>query len=234
MYRGFDKNLAGFCIAAVLIFTAGTTPCSAKTKDLFPDFYFDTTYGFTTSKSKLVASNDLGSTFSYGLGSYAGKEAVLGFHLGFSTDTIAYELNTSSITLGWQETAIHYRMGPFYIGPIFGQVDVKSSKEGSDIIDAKGSGIGGTTGLIMSVGRKSAIYLKVSSLSISAMKDTSDQTVSVNSRFDIDIGTSIKISRDLFSLIFGYKQRTMAISYGSSYNEAMYTTYFGFRTSVSL
>jgi hypothetical protein len=64
-----------------------SSPSIAKTKDLFPDFYFDTTYGFTTSKSKLVASNDLGSTFSYSLGSYAGKEAVLGFNLGFSTDT---------------------------------------------------------------------------------------------------------------------------------------------------
>lgn len=211
-----------------------SSPSIAKTKDLFPDFYLDTTYGFTTSKSKLVESNDLGSTFSYGLGSYAGKDAALGFNLGFSTDTVSYELNTSSIVLAWQETSIHYRMGPFYIGPIFGQVDVKSSKEGTDIIDAKGSGIGATTGLVLSVGRKSAIYLKISSLAISAMKDTSDQTVSVDSRLDIDIGTSIKISRDLFSLIFGYKQRTMSIKYQSSYSEAMYTTYFGFRTSVSL
>lgn len=206
----------------------------ASTKDLFPDFYFQTQYAFTTAKSKLVVSNDLGSTLSYGLGSFAGSDANLGFKIWFSTDTLSFGLNSSSLAISWQDNVVVYRLGPFFIGPVFSQAELKANKEGSDIIDAVGSGIGAETGVKFAIGKSSALHLLVTSVNINAMKDTSNKSVSIGQRLDIDIGARVDITRELLDFVFGYKTRTMSLSYDSvSYSEAMYFTYVGFDLSFS-
>jgi hypothetical protein len=221
-------------LACILCLTT-SSPLLASDKDLFPDFYIQTQYAFTTAKSKLVVSNDLGSTLGYGLGSFAGNNANLGFKIWFSTDTISFGLNSSALTIGWQDNVVLYRMGPFFIGPIFSKAEITANKEGTDIIDAVGSGIGAETGVKFAVGKSSALHFIVSAVNINAMKDTSNKSVSIGQRLDIDLGARVDVTRDLVDFVFGYKTRSMSISYDSaSYSEAMYFTYAGFDFSLSL
>ncbi len=195
------------------------------------DFLIDTQYAFTTSKSKLVGSNDTGTALRYGFGGYAGDDSNIAFLVHFDHDVTTFALNSSKIDMNWQDTRIRYHLGFFYLGALFTRLDMKVNSAGTDTVDASGSGMGANTGVLFGVGKSGSMYVDVNSASLSAMKNALDQTVSIKQRLDVDIGASIDLTQKLVDMTFGYKIRNLTISADSSYKEILYTTYAGLRLS---
>ena len=194
-----------------------------------PDFFVDTQYAITTTKSKLVASNDMGTALRYGFGTYAGNDLNLSFLLHFDHDVTNFALNSSKIDMNWQDTRIRYHLGIFYFGVLFSRLEMKASQQSGAVIDAAGSGIGGNTGLQFAIGHIGSAYLDIQTASLSTMKNALDQTLSIKQRMDLDVGASIDLTAKLLDLTFGYKIRQLTIQTDSAYKEALYATYFGLR-----
>lgn len=195
------------------------------------DFLIDTQFAFTTSKSKLVGSNDTGTALRYGFGGYAGDDSNIAFLVHFDQDVTTFALNSSKIDMNWQDTRIRYHLGFFYLGALFTRLDMKVNSAGTETIDASGSGMGGNTGVLFGVGKSGSMYVDVNSATLSEMKNALDQTVSIKQRLDVDIGASIDLTQKLLDMTFGYKIRNLTVSADSSYKEILYTTYAGLRFS---
>jgi hypothetical protein len=196
------------------------------------DFLFDVQYAFTTSKSKLVASNDTGTALRYGLGGYAGNNSNLAFLLHFDRDATNFQLNSSKVDMNWQDTRVRYHLGYFYLGALFTRLEMKANSAGTDIIDAAGSGMGLNTGLVFGVGKGGSVYLDLMSATLPSMKNAIDQSIAIKQRLDIDIGASIDLTSKLLDLTFGYKIRNVTVETDASYAESLYTTYAGLRMSL--
>jgi hypothetical protein len=210
---------------------AGTTYAQGSGRGPQSDFLFDAQYAFTTSKSKLVGSNDTGTALRYGLGGYAGSNSNLAFLLHFDRDTTNFQLNSSKVDMNWQDTRVRYHMGFFYLGALFTRLEMTADREGTDVVDAAGSGLGINTGALLGIGRGGSVYLDVMTATLPTMKNAIDQEISIKQRLDIDIGGSIKLSSKLLDMTFGYKIRNVSVQTDAAYAESLYTTYAGLRMS---
>ncbi len=112
------KPWTSFCRAPLLLLLGGAGTAYAQGSGRGPqsDFLFDVQYAFTTSKSKLVGSNDTGTALRYGLSGYAGSNSNLAFLLHFDRDTTNFQLNSSKVDMNWQDTRVRYHLGFFYMG----------------------------------------------------------------------------------------------------------------------
>jgi hypothetical protein len=222
-----------FCRATCLILLggAGTAMAQGSGRGSQSDFLFDVQYAFTTSKSKLVGSNDTGTALRYGLGGYAGSNSNLAFLLHFDRDTTNFQLNSSKVDMNWQDTRVRYHMGFFYLGALFTRLEMTANKEGAEIVDAAGSGMGLNTGVLWGVGRGGSVYLDLMTATLPTMKNAIDQEISIKQRLDIDLGGSIKLTSKLLDMTFGYKIRNLSIETDAAYAESLYTTYAGLRMS---
>jgi hypothetical protein len=214
----------------LLIGTA--THTRAQSTKITPNLYLDTQFAFATSKSKLIESNDTGTALRYGIGSYAGSDGQIGFHLLYDLQTTAFGLNRSSLSMAWQDTSLRYHLGPFYLGPLFTRLELKCNRAGTDIIDAAGSGYGANVGLLFAVGRDGTLRLDVATAAVSAMKNSLEQDVSISQRLDADLGASIKLTGRLLDLVFGYRVRNLSIKSDRTYVDSIYQTYSGLRLSL--
>lgn len=195
-----------------------------------PTFWFDVTYGLSsTYKSKMVLSNDTGSSITYSLGGYGGEANDLGFAIKKFSDSIAFELNDSAIATSFQDSILKYRMAFFYVGVVFSQIEMIANKEGTDLVDSAGSGMGGNLGIILPIGRIGAFFLDVTSVTYSKTRNELTSEVNTGARMDIDLGTSFDITRNLIDFLMGYRQRTLAITIDESYSELSMSTYLGLR-----
>jgi hypothetical protein len=222
-----------FCRATFLFLLggSGTTYAQGSGRGPQSDFLFDAQYAFTTSKSKLVGSNDTGTALRYGLGGYAGSNSNLAFLLHFDQDATNFQLNSSKVNMSWQDTRVRYHMGFFYLGALFTRLEMTANKEGAELVDAAGSGMGLNTGALLGIGRGGSVYLDLMTATLPTMKNAIDQEISIKQRMDIDIGGSIKLSSKLLDMTFGYRMRNVSVQTDASYAETLYTTYAGLRMS---
>ncbi|MBC7661836.1 MAG: hypothetical protein H7249_19260 [Chitinophagaceae bacterium] len=223
----FTKNLILF------VFTLFGTKAHAQDASLYPSFLFDMRYGFITSKSKLVVSNDTGSALGYGVGAFAGQSRNIEFHLGFETDTTPYLLNKSNVSYDWQDTKLRYHYGYFYAGAVFSRLNLKVKSAGADTVDASGSGYGGSTGFLLPLGKASVFRTDISTVSISKMTNALTGTASVPSRLDIDIGASVETGWKWLDFDFGYRMRTLSIKRDKAYSDTETCTYIGLRLQTT-
>lgn len=221
------------CRVIILLLLGGVGTCFAQGSGHGPqsDFLFDVQYAFTTSKSKLVDSNDTGTALRYGLGGYAGSNSNLAFLLHFDQDATNFQLNSSKVNMSWQDTRVRYHMGYFYLGALFTRLEMTANKEGTEIVDAAGSGMGITAGALAKVGRGGSVYLDLMTATLPNMKNAIDQDIAIKQRMDIDIGGTIDLTSKLLDMTFGYKIRNVTVATDASYQEALYTTYVGVRMS---
>ncbi|MGE0172906.1 MAG: hypothetical protein AB7T49_08980 [Oligoflexales bacterium] len=194
-----------------------------------PTLFIDANYGFATYKSKLVESNDLGSELRYGIGGNAGEDHQFGFRVVSQTDTTSFALNESKIATTWEDSEFRYQWGYVSLGLLISRIGLQASREGTEVIDVSGSGYGGSLGLTAPIGRSGTYYLDVQSATASAFHNTLDEEVTSATRMDIDTGARFRLTKNLMSLIVGYKQRTASYKTDASYAEAVYTTYLGLR-----
>jgi len=219
--------------ATLLFLLGGAGTCYAQGSGRGPqsDFLVDVQYALTTSKSKLVGSNDTGTALRYGLGGYAGSNSNLAFLMHFDRDTTGFLLNDSKMDMSWQDTRIRYHMGYFYLGALFTRLEMTANKEGVDVVDAAGSGMGINAGTLIGIGRGGSVYLDVMTATLPTMKNAIDQEIAITQRMDIDIGGSIDLTSKLLDLTFGYKIRNVTVKTDAAYAELLSTTYAGLRMS---
>lgn len=197
-----------------------------------PTFYFDLTAGFSTAKSQLILNNDTSTSATYTIGGNAGLEHEYGFYVKNDTNATGFELNQSTTAMAWQDTGVRYRMGFFYLGLVFSLLEMQANREGADLLDAGGSGMGGNVGFIIPLGRPSVLYLDVVSVTMAKSRNTLTQEVTFGARQDVDIGACINITRRLLDFLVGFRQRTLAVTADTSGTETLYTTYIGLRMAA--
>ncbi len=198
---------------------------------LTPDLYVDTQFALTNHLSKLVASHDQGTFLSYGAGTFAGSESNLEFFMSRQSESSRFALNQSSIETTWQDTAIRYHFGYFYAAGIFTQVASRVNSQGTELIDAAGSGMGAGLGMRMAVGRGGSFHLDLAGVSVSSMKNALDGEVSMPQRIDADLGGSLDLTSRMLDLVFGYRLRLTSIKTDAVYADSSYQTYVGLRFS---
>lgn len=204
----------------------------SDTAAYFPTFFLDTTFGFTTFKSKLVDSNDTGTGLTYSLGGNAGVNRNYGFILRTDSSATTFALNESKVTQVWQDTIIRYRLGYFYLGVLFDTLDFKVNSQGTELLDVAGSGMGGNAGFFVPIGRIGSFYLDATSVTLSTFRNVLATEVKGGSRMDIDLGANFDVTKQLLDFVVGYRQRTMSFTTDQAYAEAYYITYLGFRFAV--
>ncbi len=191
-------------------------------------------YGLTTYKSKLVASNDTGSSVTYGLGANAGSEKQLGFEYRVETQTTPFALTSSSIASVWTSTIVKYRLWYIDLGIVIGNAKVSAKRESEEILDVIGSGYGGYGGLLIPMGRNSLLYLNGMSVATAKPVDTKARVIALGSRTDIDFGTRIGILKKGLDFTLGYRRRSNTITEAATvFSELQTTTYFGFHTGIN-
>ena len=202
-----------------------------------PTAYLDLGAGITTYKSLAVKSNDTSFTIGYKLGVFAGRNRSIGFFINNESNTTNFTYadseQTSKIITSFQDTAILYRWGVLQLGPVFSQQQITMTKQDEEYLDNLGSGIGGHAGLLFQVGRDTKLFLEVTQATISVLKesiqDVTSAPVAGGSRTDIDLGGIIQLTRSVFDMRIGYKQRTFTISVsGESFEETQTFTWIGF------
>ncbi|RYZ58071.1 MAG: hypothetical protein EOP07_08090 [Proteobacteria bacterium] len=232
--RALSSALKPWVFGLLAIFAMGAADAAfAQEASLYPSFSFDLNYGLTTMKSKLVESNDTGSALGYSLGGFAGSGKNIEFNLGFEKDVATFALNDSKISYDWQDTKIRYHYGYFYAGIVFSRLNLMATSAGTEIIDAAGSGYGGSLGFYAPVGRGGSLRIDVTQVNIAAMKNSIATEVSVPSRLDIDIGAAIDIWGKWLDFTFGYRMRTLSLETDAAYAESESSTYLGLRMSTT-
>jgi hypothetical protein len=202
---------------------------NAQDRSSYPTFMVDVNYGLTTMKSKLVQSNDTGSSLNYSLGGFAGDDRQIEYSVGFESDATTFQLNDSKIAYDWQDTRLRYHLGMVYAGVVFSRLNMEMSRGGVDIIDAAGSGYGGSAGFLTGIGRRGMIRFDVTSVSLPKLKNVVVGEASVPSRLDIDLGVSIDLFGKWSNFNFGYRMRTITVKADVSASDTESATYLGFR-----
>jgi len=197
-----------------------------------PSFYLDLQYGQTTSKSKLVESNDTGSSMRYGLGSFAGQDSQFGFRLFGTIEQTKFALNDSAINGHWQDTMLNYFFGSFYLSVMLSRLEIKVEQQGETIFDAAGSGFGFGAGWLQMIGRSNVVYLDVFQASIAELKNAEDLDLAIPQRMEVDIGARVSLWEQGLDLNFGYRLTNLTYSSISNFSDTTSTTYLGLRLSL--
>ncbi len=231
MIFGMNRNIGNGSKTTLLALAfVGFAPVLiAQDRSSYPTFMFDLTYGLTTMKSKLVESNDTGTSLNYSLGGFAGSDQQIEYNIGFEQDAATFQLNDSKIAYDWQDTKLRYHLGMFYAGLVFTRLNMETTRAGEDIIDAAGSGYGGTLGFLTNIGKRGMFRIDVTSVSLPKLKNVIDSEAAVPSRLDIDIGASIDLFGKWSNFNFGYRMRTISIKADVSASDTESSTYVGFR-----
>ncbi|MCX6117089.1 MAG: hypothetical protein NT027_06085 [Proteobacteria bacterium] len=227
---GSFKKICGQILILLIIHSLFPRNLFAEsTDDVTRSLYLYTDYGLGTYKSKLLESNDTNSVLTYGAGIYAGTEKRLGVDYRVEQASTAFELNSSSLLLHWKTTAVRYRFPYVELGPVIGSVLAKGNRSGTDIFDAVGNGYGGFLGVLVPVGRRSTIDLKICQVSTSEIIDKNNAQVSIGPRLDLELSSRIGITKKNFDFTLGYRRRTFSITENSvSFAELQSATFIGF------
>lgn len=220
----------------LLLLAAGTMvsfEARAQERSNYPTFMFDLNFGLTTMKSKFVEQNDTGTALNYSLGGFAGNDKQIEYNIGFENDAATFQLNDSKIAYDWQDTKLRYHLGYFYAGLVFSRLNMEASRAGVDIIDAAGSGYGGSIGFLSGIGKRGMFRFDVTTVSLPKLKNSLEAESAIPSRLDIDIGASIDLYGKWSAFNFGYKMRTISIKSDVSAAETETSTYVGFRVMTS-
>lgn len=217
-------------------------------------FNFHATGGLSTYKSKMLQSNDTGTTIGYGLALHAGDERGMSMGLEREQSTFPFALNNASLALETQDVDLVYRWGPVYAGMMFSQaswyakapadanadrlLDQNSTAE--EYLDILAPGYGARTGLRVAFSRRGAAFIDVryataSKVQQATPKDPSTggitgtspalgRQVTVGPRMMVDFGASLPITRDLLSFIAGYRYRTYSLTIESESFAELHTS----------
>lgn len=202
-----------------------------RTHDI-PSIYSEIQYGMATNLSVLLENHDMGSQLRYAVGTYAGHDGQIAFHLLGTMENVKFSLNDSSFQAHWQDTRINYFWGPAYIMLMLTRVDVKASLEGQDTLDAAGSGFGYGLGWHQSLGPGSLLYLDLAQANLANMKNAEDSELQIPSRLEIDLGARVRVWKTWLDMVFGYRLSSVSYAGDFSATDRTYTTYVGLRTSV--
>lgn len=225
------RAMVGLAMAAVVV-AAGTWSANARAQEVeerLNHTYIDFKYGSSTHKSLTLESNDTAYTMAYGFGVWAGSDRSMGMSWNREATTTTFELATATLAETWEDMVFRYRYGSFYSGIIMSNLLMTGSTGSTDLFDARGSGYGVNVGLLIPVSKTALMHVDVKSVNIASAMEQTEQAFTVTARTDVDIGTTIDITKRLIDFIFGYRQRTYTIAAGSTSGLETHTmTYVGF------
>lgn len=214
-----------------------------RSKQDSPSVFLELGIGLTTYKSLVVESNDTANSQGYRLGINGGQEKNLSMFVNnesTSTNFIyAGSEEKSQIDTTFFDTVLRYYWGPFYFGAIFSQSSIVTLKQDVELTNATGSGMGGNLGLEFYINRNTLLFIDLLSVNtgdvIDSIQELETTTVSIGSRTEFFLGGSIRVLKDHFTLIIGYKYRSFSLTVGSdSYNELQTATWIGLGMNRSL
>ena len=214
--------------------------------------------GYSIYKSAMVASNDTGTTVSYGVAAYGGHDHQIGMLLRREQSSLAFTLNKSTIAVGWQDFIVRYRLGSFYLGAVVnsshwlvtrppdadGDGKPDDGVDPGDFLDITTSGYGANTGFLMGLSKRASIYSDLTYATTGAIQEKTvldaagapllDRTIAVGARLDIDVGGSLQVLKWL-DVQTGFKMRTYQVTVGTdTFKEQLNTTYVGLSASANL
>lgn len=240
-------------LAALLSSAAGH---AADIDSQTPTFFVNATGGYSVYKSKMVQSNDTSTTVAYGFGVYAGSDRNIGFLLNREASTFAFELNSASIGVEWQDIHVRYRYGPVYMGALITTstwaVQAPPDADADGLLDADteaveylnmtSSGYGANVGARIPAGKRGEAYVDITYAAAGAIRETASdpdvaeaagaavpgtRVLGIGPRMDLDLGGSIGMTKWLKGLC-GFKYRTYQLSVDSvTFAELHTTTYMG-------
>jgi hypothetical protein len=241
---------SGYLLTGFLLLSAGEQAAAG----VLTGFNVHASGGLSTYKSKMLQSNDTGTTINYGLALHAGEERGMSMGLEREQSTFPFSLNNASLALETQDVDVIYRWGPVYAGMMFTQagwyakapadangdklLDQNSTAE--EYLDILAPGYGARTGLRVAFSKRGAAYIDVryataSKVQQATPKDASTggivgtspalgRTVAVGPRMSVDFGASLPITRDLLSFIAGYRYRTYGLTVESESFAELHTS----------
>lgn len=220
-----------------------------------PTFFVTGTGGYSIYKSEMVESNDTSTTVNYGIGVWAGSQRNVGMLLERETSTFAFALNESTLALEWQDVHLRYRWGPVYVGFLLANStwlvsappdadadgDLDQDAEVEEYIDMMTTGYGINTGTMITVGRRSHVYLDVTYTTAGTVRQKAltpttgpnagvptEKEITMGPRMDLDLGGSISLTKDVLDALVGFKYRTYNLEVdGIAYKEQLNSTYVG-------
>lgn len=191
--------------------------------------------GFSTYKSEAVTMNDTSTAIGYGFVIRAGNNGDIGVNWEQFTNKTKFEINTSESKIDFQDTAVLFNLGSFYIGPVFSKVAMDIDAGGTAILSGIGSGYGFDTGFSFETGKSSEVYFDVRYITTSTFKAEDGVTASVGSRLDYRIGGVIPITKRFMSLDFAWRSQSWSVTIdGTEHKETLYTTWIGTRFNLNI
>jgi len=189
-------------------------------------------YGLsTTYKSKLLESNDVGSSTRYGLGINAGGRKQLGVSYVVDTSVVAFETVTGSITSTWTDWIIEYRFWLISLGVVFGNNYFKATKDSADLFESYGvGGYGGYFSLKIPLPANALLHFDYTTCAAGTVTEVDKKTLAIGSRADMDLGAQVNLTRKMFDFVFGYRTRAYSMTFEeTAYAESVVSTYLGIR-----
>lgn len=227
--RRFVYKFSSFFSLMLLSSTAHAV--EAEIEQQLRTAYLDADFGASTYKSKLQLQNDTGNTMRVTVGANVGAKKDVTIRLIRESTPINFEYSTGSITSLWNQTAITYRLGFFYFGPVISQVAMEATKDGAPLFTLTGSGYGGAAGFLCPLSKGTLLHLDVVEAGISQIQEKEQKPVTFGPRINVDLGGSVDITKRALDFIFGYRYMKHSITYNETANaELMTTTYLGLST----
>lgn len=229
LYFPENKGIRAIAFALYLAAPFSANASDAELEQQLKTAYISADFGASTYKSKLELQNDTAYTTHFTLGAYVGAAKDVNIRLVRDMATINFELNTGSLKPVWSQTAITYRLGYFYFGPVMGSVAMEATKDGLPLFTMTGTGYGGATGIMFPASKSTVLHLDVLECGITQIQEKEQKDVTFGPRLSADIGASVDLTKKVFDFIFGYRYTKHTITYeGTANAELMTTTYLGF------
>lgn len=226
-----SKDVLGKLVTFAIIAVIWDAVAKAADQDLQQTLrtaYLDIDFGSSTYKSKLELQNDTGYTSRMTVGAYVGDEKNVNIRIIRETAPVTFEINSGSIKPVWNQTAITYRLGYFYLGPVLSSVAMEVTKDNAPLFTVTGSGYGGATGILCPISKSALLYLDVVSGMTSQIQEKEQKEVTFGPRMNVDLGASVALTKRALDFLFGYRYMTHTITYDGTANaEKMTTTYLG-------
>jgi hypothetical protein len=215
-----------------------------------PTAYVEASEGYSVYESKMVASNDTGTTLRYGFGVWAGASHSVGMLLERESSAFTFKLNSSSIAVNWQDVAMRCRWGPLYAGALIstsswvvkappldatGKPTVGATPV--EFIDIQTTGYGLQTGLSLPIGKSGSVFAEVKDVPSGVVLAQEPEAgvappkTTMGARTEFELGGALALTKSLEATA-GFRDRSYQLTVGgTAYKEQLNTTYLGLQAN---
>lgn len=167
--------------------------------------------GYNTFDSQLAGSNASGQAIRYLIGAYAGESRNLGMILKSSQVSQAFALTHSDAKASWKDASIQGRLGWFYPSVILSFAELKVNRDGVNIVDMYGTGIGLGGGVRVPFVNRMVFMADAAFVKPLSAYDKTGKKVALSNRLEMEAGSSFAVLKDILDLNVGYHHRSYSV-----------------------